>query len=417
MICDEAHLARIMALGGVDVPGCTIVSSGASGEAVLGLSELLDRAGRLTDDVTIGSDGALIQIFTSGTTGKPKGVIVPLRAMAAFHIYGEFALALRPDDIYWNAADPGWAYGLYYGVIVSLAMGVESVWLDAPFSVELMFSVMAEQRVTNLAAAPTVYRSLRQALPPAMPLAVRRLSSAGELLNADINRWATECFGSEIHDHYGQTETGMMINNHHHPACRQPMKPGSMGRAMPGWRMAVLAEESDDPVMPGVTGRVAADLVASPLGFFGGYEGEPERSREKFSGDGRWYITGDLGMVDADGDFFFASRDDDVILMAGYRIGPAEIETVLMTHPAVADAPVIAASNALRGEVLECFVVLAAGNGADPALAKDLQAWVKQRYGAHAYPRTVHFAEQIPRTASGKLQRYILRQQRRDAAA
>jgi acetyl-CoA synthetase len=226
-----------------------------------------------------------------------------------------------------------------------------------------------------------------------------------------VNEWSTRVLGVPVHDHYGQTETGMLINNHHHPLLRRPLKQGSMGRALPGWTAVVLRLERDEPADPGEIGRVALELPRSPLCWFEGYAGGIEGNTERFSSDHRWYFTGDTGYRDADGDFFFSGREDDVILMAGYRIGPVEVESVLRMHPAVAECAVIAVPDRIRGEVLEVVMVLHAGHPASAELSGELQEWVKKRYAAHAYPRRVHYADSLPRTPSGKLQRFVLRQQ------
>jgi acetyl-CoA synthetase len=361
----------------------------------------------------VGGDGPLIQLYTSGTTGTPKAVVVPVKALASFHAYMEFGLDVRGDDVLWNAADPGWGYGHYFGLTGSLCTGVPSVWLNSGFDAGLTWRVLAELGVTNFAAAPTVYRSLRAAaLPRPEGLRLRCLSAAGEPLTPEISEWTRATVGLPVADHYGQTETGMLINNHHHPSVRRPLKPGSMGQAMPGWSGAVLHEERDEPVPPGVMGRIAFDLTASPLAWFAGYLDEPERSKEKFSDDGRWYLTGDAGCLDSDGYFRFQSRDDDVIIMAGYRIGPFDVESVLLSHPAVTEAAVIAAPDELRGEVLEAYVVLRDEQACTPELVTELQQLVKTKFAAHAYPRAIHAIDALPKTPSGKVQRYVLRQRR-----
>jgi acetyl-CoA synthetase len=220
-----------------------------------------------------------------------------------------------------------------------------------------------------------------------------------------------------VHDHYGQTEAGMLINNHHHADIGRPVIAGSMGHAMPGWKATILDAERDEEVDPGVSGRVAMDLGASPLAWFKGYEGDASKTAEKFAGDGRWYLTGDTGMVDADGYFHFSARDDDVIIMAGYRIGPFEVESTMATHPAVAESAVIAVPDDVRGEVIEAYVVLRNGYTASVEMEREIQSWVKTRFAAHAYPRAVHFASSLPKTPSGKIQRFVLKQRRRQELA
>jgi len=361
----------------------------------------------------LGGNAPVIQIYTSGTTGEPKAVVQPLRAWATSHVYGEFALGLTHDDLYWNAADPGWAYGLFYGIVSALITGTPGLLLTGGFSPEKTIEVLSRFGVTNFTAAPTVYRSLcASGIKVPGDLKLRSASSAGEPLTPEVNLWATSSLGMPIHDHYGQTETGMLINNHHHPLLKMPIRQGSMGRVMPGWSAVILSEHNDDLTEPNQVGRVAMDLANSPLAWFEGYLDDPAKSAEKFSGDARWYLTGDTGKVDEDGYFYFSSRDDDVIIMAGYRIGPSEVEAVISTHPDVVECAIIAVPDAVRGEVVEAFVVLRESTPPSELLVRELQQWVKSRYAAHAYPRSVHFIDALPRTPSGKVQRFVLRQRR-----
>ena len=420
VVCDETQRPKLAP--GEDIPAevpWRIITTGAPACAQdLTFADELGKREPGYPAVTAGGDAPLIHLYTSGTTGTPKAVVVPVKGLASFHAYMEFGLDLRPDDVFWNAADPGWGYGHYFGVTGSLCTGVPSVWLNSGFDAGLTWRVLAELGVTNFAAAPTVYRSLRAGGPPPPgTLRLRCLSAAGEPLTPEINAWAQSTFGLDVADHYGQTETGMVINNHHNPSIQRPLKPGSMGQAMPGWSGAVLHEDRDQPAPAGTMGRIAFDLTASPLAWFSGYLNEPERSKEKFSDDGRWYLTGDAGSLDSDGYFRFQSRDDDVIIMAGYRIGPFDVESVLLTHPAVSEAAVIAAPDALRGEVLEAYVVFVGNTACTPELVTELQQLVKTKFSAHAYPRAIHAVSELPKTPSGKVQRYVLRQRRRAEVA
>jgi acetyl-CoA synthetase len=294
-------------------------------------------------------------------------------------------------------------------------MGRSTILLRAGFDAELTWRLLSQLRVTNFAAAPTVYRALRNTPGPVpADLSLRCLSSAGEPLNPDVVSWAQETFGVPVHDHYGQTEVAMVIVNGWHPAIRRPLKPGSMGHPLPGWTVEVLRDTADEVAPAGTLGRVAIDLHNSPAMTFTGYHEAPEKTAERISADGRWYYTGDAGSRDEDGYLFFSARDDDVIIMAGYRIGPFDIESVLVEHPDVAEAAVVGVPDELRGEVIEAFVVPRAGAGSSDDLATELQQHVKTRYAAHAYPRVVHFVEELPKTPSGKIKRFELRNRRRE---
>ncbi|MET9201169.1 AMP-binding protein [Gordonia sp. NPDC003585] len=350
----------------------------------------------IEESVAVGGDGALILLFTSGTTGAPKGVPVPVKALASFVTYMHYGLDVSADDVFWNAADPGWAYGLYYGVLGPLAIGRPNLLLHAGFSADLTARILTDLEVTNFAAAPTVYRTLSKD-PKIDGFALRRASSAGEPLTPDVIEWAKTALGTEVRDHYGQTEHGMFINNHWHDDVREPLIPGSMGKPMPGFAAGI------------VEGQIAIDVPASPLMWFTGYLDAPEKTAARFTEDKRWYLTGDTGRVDDEGRYFFTARDDDVIIMAGYRIGPFDVESVLITHPSVIDVAVVGRPDQLRGEVLEAFVVLADGMAGTDELETELQQLVKTEFAAHAYPRTVHFVDSLPKTPSGKIQRFILR--------
>ena len=376
--------------------------------------DLLDTNAPIEEEAGLDPDAAIIHIFTSGTTGEPKGVSLPVKALACIEAYAEFAYDLRQTDIFWNAADPGWAYGLYCGILATLTTGTPAILFEGGFSAQATIDIIEKQKITNFAAAPTVYRSLRaDGVEISSRHRLRCLSSAGEPLTPEINEWAKAFFGLSVHDHYGQTETSMVINNHHHPDLKTSLRDGSMGKVMPGWSATVLKNDEDVPEEPGVPGRVAFIVSESPFSWFTGYVGNPKKSAEKFSKDGRYYLTGDTGSIDENGYFYFSTRDDDVIIMAGYRIGPFEVESALSTHKAVAECAVIATPDKVRGEVIEAFVVLMPRENKSEQLTKDLQKWVKTNFAAHAYPRHITYVEELPKTPSGKIQRFVLREQRR----
>lgn len=418
VVCDASQRSKLEPSDAIPANAdWRIVTTGPAADGDVAFGALLNSVAEPPVAAAMGGDAPLIHIFTSGTTGKPKGVLVPLRALASFQIYSEYGLGLKADDRFWNAADPGWAYGLYFGVLASLITGVESFLLTGGFTPEATIGVLQDFGITNLATAPTVYRSLASSGLPIGKLTLRCASSAGEPLTPEVNTWAIHALGVEVRDHYGQTEAGMMVNNHQNSDLLTPLRAGSMGKSMPGWTAAILDETEDRPAAPGQIGRVAMDLAASPLAWFRGYVDEPSKSAEKFTRDGRWYVTGDVGRADEDGFFYFASRDDDVIIMAGYRIGPFDVESVLLTHPAVAECAAVAVPDEVRGEVLEAVVVLAEGFVPSDELSKTLQTKVKSEYAAHAYPRHVHYVTALPKTPSGKIQRFLIRQQLREQLA
>jgi acetyl-CoA synthetase len=395
----------------VDPPWQVVTAGGEGRGNDLAFADLIRTDPSAVEPAVIGGDGTFVLIFTSGTTGAPKGVPWSVRALAHLVVYLEYGCDVRAEDVYWNVADPGWAYGLGFAIVAPLAAGRRSVLLHGGFTAELAWRVLARIGVTNLAAAPTVYRALRNA-PVPEPVSLRCASSAGEPLTPELIPWAQASLGAEVRDHYGQTEVGVFIVNGWHPEIRRPIKSGSMGYVLPGFTVEVLLPDADQIAPAGVLGRIAVDRT-SPLWAFPGYHRASGQMPPRISDDGRWYLTGDIAARDEDGAFFFSSRDDDVILMAGYRIGPFEVESVLVDHPDVAEAAVIGVPDELRGEVIEAFVVPRSGVTPSEELTKALQQQVKTQFAAHAYPRAVHFVDALPRTPSGKIQRYMLRTQRR----
>lgn len=352
-----------------------------------------------------GSD-LFLMMSTSGTTGAPKGVAVPLRALLSFAAYMREAVDLRPEDRFWNIADPGWAYGLYYAVTGPLLLGHATTFYEGPFTVESTYDVINRLGITNLAGAPTAYRRLIAAGPEAAAAVrdkLRVVSSAGEPLNPEVIRWFAEHLGAPIHDHYGQTEVGMVVNNHH--GLDHPVRPGSSGVVMPGFRVVVLDDDGNE-LAPNTPGALAIDVNHSLLCWFTGYWHE-----ERPAIVGGYYRTGDTVEFEPDGSMSFIGRSDDVITSAGYRIGPFDVESALIEHPAVTETAVVGVPDAERTELVKAFVVLAKGYAASEALANDLKAHVRARLSAHAYPRIVEFVSELPKTPSGKIQRFVLRRQ------
>ncbi|WP_300274208.1 AMP-binding protein [Halomonas sp.] len=349
-------------------------------------------------------DAPFLQMFTSGTVGKPKGVAVPLAAMPAFALYMELAVDLRDTDRFWNMADPGWAYGLYYAITGPLLLGVTTHFCEAGFSAEGALAFMKRHRITNFAAAPTAYRLMKASGlfdDAHQTLELRAASSAGEPLNTEVVTWVERSLGCPVMDHYGQTETGMTCNNHH--ALDHPKHVGAMGVPMPGYRLAILDAEYNE-LPPGQPGVLAVDIENSPAHFFAGYTWQ-----EKHPFAEGYYLTGDVVIKNEDGTFQFAGRDDDIITTAGYRVGPTDVENSVMTHPAVAESAAVGQPDEIRGEIIKSYVVLRAGYEASDELADEIRQQVRERLSTHAFPRVIEFVEELPKTPSGKIQRFKLR--------
>jgi acetyl-CoA synthetase len=356
-------------------------------------------------------DDLFLMMSTSGTTGLAKGVPIPLRAMQTFLVYMRDAIDLRPDDVFWNIADPGWAYGLYYAVIGPLLLGHTTTFYEGPFTVEATYRLIETHGITSLAGAPTAFRMIIAAGPEAAARVKGRLrvvSSAGEPLNPEVIRWFAEHLAAPIYDHYGQTELGMVVNSHH--GLSHAVLPGSAGLPMPGHRVVVLDVDGNE-LGPNVPGELAIDMARSPLHFFDGYWQQPTPQIEN-----GYYRSGDTVEWEPTGHISFVGRSDDVITSAGYRIGPFDVESALIEHPAVMETAVVGKPDPERTEIVKAFVVLKKGYEPTAALAEELSQFVKHRLSAHAFPREVEFRTELPKTPSGKLQRFLLRNAEKAAA-
>ncbi len=344
-------------------------------------------------------------LFTSGTAGSAKGVAVPLKGLPAIITYMKYGVDLRPEDRFWNMADPGWSYGLFYGVVGALLFGNATHFYDGTFSAESTYRILEKYGITVLASSPTAYRLLMAAgndLADACDSRLRVACSAGEPLNPEAIRWVEEHLGCPIFDQYGQTEVGIVVCNHH--GLRHNVRPGSMGFPVPGFRVVVLNADLEE-VEPGESGSMAIDTIRSPLYAFQGYQEHRESPVH-----GPYYLTGDTAELGQDGGLTFLGRSDDIILSAGYRIGPFDVESCLIEHPAVAESAVLGKPDVERGEIIVAFVVLRPGHTGSPELVEELQRLARDRLSAHAYPREVTFVDQLPKSPSGKVQRYVLRE-------
>ncbi|TPW22230.1 AMP-binding protein [Marinobacter nauticus] len=392
-------------------PPVLCVNAAATGEDVADFQQVLDQQSDQCEPVMITGSDPFLQMFTSGTVGKAKGVAVPAKALLAFYVYMKYAIELRDDDVFWNVADPGWAYGLYYAVTGPLLMGHATHFNPNPFTPESTYDMIRKYKITNLAAAPTAYRLLKandQVLPEGENLGLRVCSSAGEPLNPEVVNWIARRHFCPVKDHYGQTETGMTCCNFH--GLEHTIRQGSMGYSSPGHRVVALNEKNEE-VGAGEIGQLAVDIKASPLFHFDGYTwGE----KDPFVNG--YYLTGDMVICHGDGGYSFSGRDDDIITTAGYRVGPADVESTLLEHAAVAESGVVAKPDEKRGSIIKAYVVIKAGQEPvdDQALKEELQELVRRRLSTHAYPREIEFVDELPKTPSGKIQRFVLRNRAQD---
>jgi acetyl-CoA synthetase len=383
----------------------------------LDLSELMSRATPVHRTVPTRPEDMALLHFTSGTTGTPKGAIHVHEAVVAHYATGLFALDLHPGDVFWCTADPGWVTGMSYGLIAPLVHGVTAVVDEEEMDADRWYKILAEQGVTVWYTAPTALRMLMRAGAARARehdlSALRFVASVGEPLNPEVVVWGQEAFGLPVHDNWWQTETGgIMIANF----AAADIRPGSMGRPLPGVEAAVVAR--DDEGRPLVRDG-AAVLVTDPdvegelalrpgwPSMFRGYLHEEERYRRCFAGG--WYLTGDLVRRDADGYYWFVGRGDDVIKSSGHLIGPFEVESLLMEHPAVAEAGVIGVPDPVAGQLVKAFVLLRPGNEPAEELRLDILGFARRRLDPAVAPREVAFADTLPRTKSGKILRRLLR--------
>jgi acetyl-CoA synthetase len=344
-------------------------------------------------------------IYTSGSTGPPKGGAIAVNFLAAIWPYMVYGLDFRSDDVFWPTGDPGWGYGFvcYLG---ALAAGGTVVSVEDNPTADLCLSVLQHYRITNLATTPTLLRSLLVLDDEVLlraDLQLRAISSCGEPLNAKVVESFQRLWNLTPMDHFGATEFAIPVGNFN--AISMPVKAGSMGRPFPGFDISII----DD------AGR---QLSAGNIGFIGkrtnldclywvNYWNDEAASRDLVRHG--WIVTGDLGRRDQDGYFWFEGRAGDMIKSAGYRIGPFEIESALLKHPAVAEAAVVGKPDELRGEIVKAFVVLRPGISGTPELSEQLARSVREAVGRHQYPRIIEFVDALPKTETGKIQRFALR--------
>ena len=352
---------------------------------------------------TSAEDPAII-IYTSGTTGNPKGALHAHRLLLGHLPNVEMVHDFfpKPDDVMWTPADWAWIGGLFDALLPGLYHGVPVVGHRAKkFEPQAAMQLMADHGVRNVFLPPTALKLMRQAGVKHPGVKLRSMLSGGESLGAELLAWVRATFGIEAHEVYGQTECNLVVGNN---ARLFPIRPGSMGRATPGFDVRVVNEQGEE--MPRGERGIIGVARSNPCTMIE-YWKNPEATQKKFAGD--FLLTGDLGVQDADGYFWYVSREDDVITSAGYRIGPSEIEHTLLKHPAVALSAVVGIPDPIRTEAIKAWIVLRPGFAPSEALAREIQDFVKVQLAAHEYPRVVQFAESLPMTATGKVLRRELR--------
>src|SRR6266850_2912201 len=380
---------------------------GAQETGVLGYEELLARASpsfRPLD--TAANDPALI-VYTSGTTGPPKGALKAHRVLVGnvpgfVHSHDFFP---QKGDMFWSPADWAWTGGLMHALLPAWMFGVPILGYRGRFDAERAFYLLDKYGVRNSFLFPTALKLMMKAVPEPRKkyrLNLRSIMSAGESVGVTVIEWAKAELGVTINEMFGQTEINYVVGN-----CQAawPVKPGSIGRPYPGHKVAVIDEKGNE-LPPGELGEIAVHRKDDPV-FFLEYWKNAQATRDKFIGD--WGCTGDQGKTDGDGYFWYQGRSDDVIKSAGYRIGPAEIESCLVKHRAVANAAVIGKPDETRGAIVKAFIVLQPGESPSQALIEDIQGHVRGRLAPYEYPREIEFIDALPMTTTGKVQRKELR--------
>ncbi len=407
VITDAANLPKILAIRDT-LPQLrvVIVTDGDAPEGVAVFGDLLSRGSDAFTPVQTRADDPALIIYTSGTTGPPKGALHAHRVLLG-HLPGvEFPHNFFPreNDRFWTPADWAWIGGLIDVLFPSWHHGIPVVAHRArKFDPEEAFHLLAKHRIRNAFMPPTALKLMRQVPDPSErhEFKMRTIGSGGETLGEGLLEWGRRVMGVTINEFYGQTECNLVVGN-----CSEvmPIRPGSMGRAIPGHTVAVV-DEDGHPLTAGTVGEIAV-RSPDPVMFLE-YWKNPEATREKIVND--WSLTGDLARMDDDGHLWFVGRKDDLITSSGYRIGPAEIEDCIMKHPAVSMVAVIGRPDPVRTEIIKAFIVLQEPGNASAETARDIQQFVKVRLAAHEYPREIEFTDSLPMTATGKIMRRELK--------
>ncbi|MFY9314083.1 MAG: AMP-binding protein [Burkholderiales bacterium] len=389
------HLKHVIGVGGARESGVHAYES------------MLEKSSsEFNPEDTSSNDPALI-IYTSGTTGPPKGALqghrLILGNLPGFLYSHDFFP--QPGDMFWSPADWAWAGGLFDALLPSWYYGIPILGYRGRFDPERAYRLLEEYGVRNSFLFPTALKQMMKAVPnpkTKFAISLRSIMSAGESVGVTVIEWAREQLGVTINEMFGQTEINYVVGN-----CQAawPVKPGSIGRPYPGHRVAIIDERGDEAPR-GELGEIAVHRQDDPV-FFLEYWKNPDATREKFIGD--WGCTGDQGRMDEDGYIWYQGRSDDVIKSSGYRIGPAEIESCIVKHPAVANAAVIGKADETRGQIVKAFIVLQPGQAASQSLMDEIQAHVRGRLAPYEYPKEIEFIDALPMTTTGKVQRKELR--------
>ncbi len=362
--------------------------------------------------VTTRADDPAIIVYTSGTTGPPKGALMPHRCLLGnlsgfVHSHDGYP---QPRDLFWSPADWAWTGGLMDALLPALYFGQPIVGYRGRFDPERAFRLIERYQVRNTFLFPTALKLMMKAYPKpreVFDIDLRSIMSAGEAVGTTVFAWAQEALGVTINEMFGQTEMNYIVGN-----CQSqwPAKPGSMGRPYPGHRVAVIDDDGNEVPRGGpgdvALNRIAPDGTPDPV-FFLEYLHNPEATRRKYAGD--WCRTGDVATMDADGYLWYQGRADDVFKVAGYRVGPSEIENCIVKHPAVVNCAVVPSPDATRGNVVKAFVVLAQGVVPSRAIEEDIQRHVRTFLAPYEYPKEIEFIDALPMTTTGKVQRKLLR--------
>ncbi|WP_314584271.1 acetate--CoA ligase [Paenibacillus terrigena] len=377
-----------------------------AGEGEIDFYAEMEEASEEAEIEWLGREDGLIIHYTSGSTGRPKGVFHVQNAMMQHYFTGKVVLDLQADDIYWCTADPGWVTGTSYGIFAPWLNGATNVIRGGRFSPQDWYNTIQKYKITVWYSAPTAFRMLMGAGDDIISQfdlsSLRHVLSVGEPLNPEVVRWGMKVYNQRIHDTWWMTETGGQL------ICNYPgmtIKPGSMGRPIPGVGAAII-DDSGNVLPPYRMGNLA---IKTPWpSMMRQIWNNPAKYSEYFRLEG-WYVSGDSAYMDEDGYFWFQGRVDDVINTSGERVGPFEVESKLVEHPAVAEAGVIGKPDPMRGEVIKAFISLREGFEPSEELKAEIAKFVKEGLSAHAAPREIEFKDKLPKTRSGKIMRRVLK--------